>query len=223
MRRGIILRAIKEAIAFFSSPEILRTSSFVEGRRYLFSSASEVAQLWPGDLEPDRPPTLGLGYSLGRRLKADLMQFSLPVLLRYEDRNTMAFGVESRVPFVDHLFVEWLGALPADMRLSGGWTKRILRDALINTLPEYVRTRKSKLGFQTPESKWLAGPLADWLRETLSAPNHLTEVVDLGRVRQLLARRVAGDRSLPIETILFRLAIYESWARQFVGSGIPAH
>jgi asparagine synthase (glutamine-hydrolysing) len=217
------VRALKEAMAFCSSPEILRTSSFVDGRRYLLGSLPEVAQLWPGDFTPERPATLLLGGSLGCRLEADLTRFSLPLLLCFEDRNTTAFGVESRVPFVDHLFVEWLATLPADMRLAGGWTKRILRDALRDILPERVRMRKSKLGFSTPESEWLAGPLADWLRETLAMPRHLAEAVDLAAVRQFLTRRAAGDRSRPLETILFRLAIYESWARQFLEPSASKH
>src|SRR5207244_1321957 len=161
-----------------------------------------------GDLKPDRTTALGLGHSLGRRLEADLKQFSLPLLLRLEDRNTMAFGVESRVPFVDHIFVEWVATLPADMRLSDVWTKRILRDALVGVLPERVRKRKSKLGFLTPEAEWLAGPLACWLRETLEAPRHLAEIVDIEGLRQLVAQHIAGDRSLALQNMLFRLAIY---------------
>ena len=95
-------RALKEAVAFFASPEVLRTSRLADGRRYLFGSVPEFNQLRPAESELRRPPMLGIGDSLGRRLEADLTTFSLPILLRYEDRNTMAFGIESRVPFVDH-------------------------------------------------------------------------------------------------------------------------
>ncbi len=216
IKQGHFARAGMEALAFCSSPQILRTSRFVDGRRYLFSSTPEASLLWPGNGRPARPAALGLGASLGRRIEADLTHYSLPVLLRFEDRNTMAFGIESRVPFVDHKLVEWLSALPADMRLGGGWTKRILREALVGVLPERVRTRKSKLGFITPEPEWLAGPLAGWLRETLSTPRHLVDVVEAAGVRRLLARRESGDRSLALENTLFRLAIYESWARRFI-------
>lgn len=223
MKEKRYARALKEALAFFMSPQILRTSRFVDGRRYFFNSLPEIAQLWPGDGKPGRPKNLGLGESLGDRLKADLLQFSLPTLLRFEDRNTMAFGVESRVPFVDHVFVEWMAALPADMRLSNGWTKRILRDSLKDVLPKAVRTRKTKLGFLTPESKWLADPLADWLRDTLSCPRNLGDVVDPRGVRELLDKRLAGNRSLPVEKMLLRLAIYESWARQFLTPHVDSH
>jgi asparagine synthase (glutamine-hydrolysing) len=209
--------AVREAIAFFGSPEILRTCRLAEGRRYLFSSVPEFDQLRFGKSPIDRPEMLGIGNLLGRRLEADLTRFSLPVLLRYEDRNTMAFGIESRVPFVDHVLVEWLATLPANMRLSNGWTKRILRDALAGILPELIRMRKSKIGFETPETSWLEGPLSDWLRDTLSKPRHIADVVDVGGVHRLLTLRDKGDRFLPRENLLFRLAIYEAWARQFLG------
>ena len=128
----------------------------------------------------------------------------------------MAFGVESRVPFVDHCLVEWLATLPSSMRLSGGWTKRVLREGLRGILPDRIRTRRSKLGFVTPASAWLAGPLHSWLQDTLSAPHYLADVVDIQGVKRLVAQRAAGDRSLPLEDILFSLAIYETWARQFL-------
>jgi asparagine synthase (glutamine-hydrolysing) len=209
-------RAGREAVAFLLRPEILRTSRLVDGRRYLWSSLPEIGVLWPSQLKPPRPETLGIGDCLARRLEADMTRFSLPVLLRFEDRNMMAFGVESRVPFVDHVFVEWLAKLPTSLRLSGGWSKRILREAMVGVLPECVRQRRSKLGFLTPEPAWLAGPLSSWLRDTLAAPHHLGNVVDLAGVSRLLAQRAAGDRSLALENMLFRLAIYESWGRQFL-------
>jgi asparagine synthase (glutamine-hydrolysing) len=218
MKAGLYRKASKEAIAFFLNPEIFRTSRFVDGRRYLFSSLPEIEVLWPGQSKPSRPPKLGIGDCLARRLEADTTQFSLPLLLRLEDRNMMAFGIESRVPFVDHVFVEWLAKIPASLKLAGGWTKLILREAMVNVLPESVRQRRSKLGFSTPEPAWLAGPLAKWLTESLTAPRHLGSVVDLAGVSRLLAQRISGDRSLALENVLFRLSVYESWARQFLGT-----
>jgi asparagine synthase (glutamine-hydrolysing) len=217
LKSGSYAEAVFEAMAFFCRPEILRTSRFVDARRYLYSSLPEGTVLWPDGSFPERPKTLGVDMSLGSRIKEDLTRFSLPPLLRFEDRNMMAFGIESRVPFVDHLFVEWMAKLPASLRLSSGWTKRILREALKGVLPEPIRTRKSKLGFLTPEPAWLAGPLSTWFKDTLSAPLHIGEVVDVRGVKRILERYHAGDRSLPVENILFRLTMYESWSRQFLG------
>ena len=208
--------AMRQAIAFFGSPEILRTSRLVDGRRYLFGSVPEFDRLQRGKFHTARPAMLQIGNSLGRRLEVDITRHSLPILLREEDRSTMAFGIESRVPFLDHRLVEWLGTLPADMRLSDGWTKCILRDGLAGVLPELVRRRKSKLGFETPETAWLKGPLATWLRDTLHAPRFLADLVDLAGVRRLLDHRDEGDPLRARQNLLFRLAIYESWARQFL-------
>jgi asparagine synthase (glutamine-hydrolysing) len=73
---------------------------------------------------------------------------ALPSLLRYEDRNSMAHSIEARVPFLDHRLVEYAFALPADAKVRGADTKRLLRDAMKGTLPEPIRTRRDKLGFR---------------------------------------------------------------------------
>jgi asparagine synthase (glutamine-hydrolysing) len=92
---------------------------------------------------------------LKERLLQDLTTFSLPSLLRYEDRNSMAHALESRVPFLDQELVDYVLALPADAIIRGGWSRAILRDGLTGVLPEKVRLRRWKVGFTTPETRWL--------------------------------------------------------------------
>jgi asparagine synthase (glutamine-hydrolysing) len=216
IKAGQYIRASNEAAAFFFSPDILRTSWWAQGRRYLSSSLPKIADLWPNHIAMQRPEGLGIGASLARRIELDMARYSLPVLLRYEDRNMMAFGVESRVPFVDHIFVEWLAKLPCNLRLSAGWSKRILREAFKGILPEPIRLRRSKLGFVTPRPAWISGPLSDWQTTMLTSPRHLSEVVDMASVAKLFARYTGGERSLAVQDILFRLAIYEAWARRIL-------
>lgn len=79
---------------------------------------------------------------------------NIPQLLKYEDRNSMAFSVESRVPFLDYRLVEFAFSLPSHFKIRNGFTKRILRDSMAGVLPEKIRWRTSKLGFATPEQKW---------------------------------------------------------------------
>lgn len=79
----------------------------------------------------------------------------LPVLLRHEDRNTMAFGLESRVSFLDHRLVEYALALPAEWKIRRGVRKAILREACSDVLPPIVRDRYDKLGFATPQMEWM--------------------------------------------------------------------
>ena len=216
------VEAAREAMAFFSSWDILKTLELADGRRYIGSSIPELAHLWRRVECPLPPSRLLLGASLGRRLQADMTIYSLPLLLRFEDRNTMAFGVESRVPYVDHVFVEWMAALPADLRLSRGWTTLILRESLRDLLPPMIRSRKTKLGFSTPESAWLRGPLKPWLAEMLTQPSYLDAIVDPAGVAELYALHARGKTSKAVEQILFRLAVYENWGRLFLNSTATA-
>ncbi|MCI0627099.1 MAG: asparagine synthase (glutamine-hydrolyzing) [Acidobacteria bacterium] len=215
-RHGHFGKAVQEAVAFFTSPEILRTIDFVEGRRYLSNSLNEIDRLFADGIKPELPSDFGLVDSLAQRLESDLLRYSLPVLLRYEDRNTMAFGIEARVPFVDHRLVEWMAALPADMRLRNGWTKIILREALRSVLPPKIARRKTKLGFSTPEAAWMAGPMSPWLRQTLDRAEILHEFVAKDGLRHLFARFLAGERSRTLLAILFRLATFEVCAQRFL-------
>jgi asparagine synthase (glutamine-hydrolysing) len=101
----------------------------------------------------------------GSRLNQFLYQLtfasSLPTLLQFEDRNSMAFSIESRVPFLDHRLVEFAFSLPDEAKIHNGVTKRILRESMRDLMPQAITDRKDKKGFVTPgEVKWLRGPLS---------------------------------------------------------------
>jgi asparagine synthase (glutamine-hydrolysing) len=99
----------------------------------------------------------------------ELTRTRLPALLRYEDRMSMAFSIESRVPFLDHRLVELAFALPDDVKRRSGWSKYGLRRALDGFLPSDVVWRRDKKGFPTPVGKWLrdgrASAAVDLLRD----------------------------------------------------------
>jgi asparagine synthase (glutamine-hydrolysing) len=92
---------------------------------------------------------------LKKRLLQDLTTYSLPSLLRYEDRNSMAHSIESRIPFLDQELVEWVFRLPESAIIRDGWSRAILRRGLRDALPEKIRKRRWKVGFTTPEMRWL--------------------------------------------------------------------
>lgn len=81
-------------------------------------------------------------------------EYKLEHLLKWEDRNSMWFSLESRVPFLDHRLVEKTLAINADLIINKGNTKYILREAFKGTLPEKIRARKDKIGFETPAADW---------------------------------------------------------------------
>jgi len=85
-------------------------------------------------------------------------EYKLEHLLKWEDRNSMYFSLEARVPFLDHNLVERTLASEGLERIRGGMTKTVLRDGMKGMVPEKIRLRKDKLGFGTPQDEWLREP-----------------------------------------------------------------
>lgn len=83
----------------------------------------------------------------------------LPALLQVEDRMSMAHGLESRVPFLDHPLVEFAATIPADIKFKNGELKRLLKVAFAEVIPPTVRDRRDKMGFPVPLAEWSRGPL----------------------------------------------------------------
>jgi asparagine synthase (glutamine-hydrolysing) len=111
---------------------------------------------------------------------------NLPSLLRYEDRNSMAFSVEARVPFLDHRLVEFVFSLPSSLKIRNGYTKWVLRSAMAGLIPEKVSLRVSKLGFATPERRWQQTILRPLLSQALASEQLR------GAVNQQAAERYFG-------------------------------
>ncbi|MFN4073654.1 MAG: asparagine synthase (glutamine-hydrolyzing) [Thermus sp.] len=100
-------------------------------------------------------------------LYKSLRHSSLPMLLRYEDRNSMVHSVEGRVPFLTLELVEFLLGLPEEFILpESGVTKFIFREAMRGLVPDAILNRKDKKGFPTPELSWLRS-MAPWVQEVL--------------------------------------------------------
>lgn len=103
----------------------------------------------------DYPSMHREGFSkLENKLHEDVVM-SLPRLLRYEDRNSMAHGIEARVPFLDFDLVDRCFAMYDQWKINNGWTKYILRESMKGVLPEKIRWRKDKIGFWTPHKLWM--------------------------------------------------------------------
>ena len=93
--------------------------------------------------------------NLNERLASDVLRYSTPDLLRYEDKNSMAFSIEARVPFLDHELVEFIFSLPIDQKIKGGWNRAVYRNAMKGRMPEKNRLRRSKIGFTNPDITWM--------------------------------------------------------------------
>jgi asparagine synthase (glutamine-hydrolysing) len=145
--------------------------------------------------------------------RSQLAATSLPMLLHWEDRDSMAHSIEARVPFLDYRLVEFALGLPDDYKIAGGETKRVLREGMRNVLPEKVRARTDKLGFVTPEEVWLkqtgTAQFRKALRDSLEASNGILTPAVLG----LLEEIINGRR--PFNFLIWRLISFGAWMRVF--------
>jgi asparagine synthase (glutamine-hydrolysing) len=95
----------------------------------------------------------------------------LPALLQVEDRMSMAHGLESRVPFLDHPLIEFLATVPADVKFEGGRMKHLLKLAYAGVLPEAIVNRRDKMGFPVPLKEWFSSELRDLVQDTFRSRN----------------------------------------------------
>jgi asparagine synthase (glutamine-hydrolysing) len=90
----------------------------------------------------------------------------LPALLQVEDRMSMAHGLESRVPLLDHPLIEFLATVPADVKFEGGRMKHLLKLAYADVLPSAIADRRDKMGFPVPLKEWFSGELRSLVQDT---------------------------------------------------------
>ena len=92
----------------------------------------------------------------------------LPALLHVEDRMSMAHGLESRVPILDHPLIEFAATVPSNVKFENGNLKHLLKEAFRDILPETIINRKDKMGFPVPLNEWMKGDLKEFLSDTFS-------------------------------------------------------
>lgn len=151
----------------------------------------------------------------------EIRDLTLPRLLKWDDRNFMAFSVEGRYPFLDHTVIETCLGFDTDVLYRRGWTKEPLRDALVGLLPQSILRRRTKLGFEAPQERWLAGPLAPVLAEFVSGDAPVWEFTEPGEARRLAARARAGANREESQALL-RLFLLDRWMRCFGLGGSPS-
>lgn len=159
-------------------------------------------------------PARDIASSQDRALRSSV----LPSLLRYADRNSMAFGREVRLPYLDHRLVEFALGLPVTLRVNAGEQKVALRRAARSFVPAAVLERRDKVGFTVPEGSWLAGPIREWVLATLMDPRTLGRPwIDRKAVTAMAGGlRATGQTS---GNTAWRVIATEVWAREFLDHG----
>ena len=140
-----------------------------------------------------------------------LFNTTLQTLLHFEDRNSMAFSLESRVPFLNHKLIEFAFSLRNEDKINTkAETKYILRESLKNVLPKAVYERKDKKGFVTPgEIKWLNGPL----KFLLDVDYSRLPFMDQAKVKNEIEKYKKGDTSNA--SFVWRVLCLHYWLKEF--------
>lgn len=151
--------------------------------------------------------------NLKQRLIEDVFANSLPSLLRYEDRNSMRFSIEGRVPFLDIELLKYLFSLSDEAIIKDGWNKSILRRVTAAILPSRINRRRNKIGFTTPELAWFLRMknkiYTVFMSQSFARRRYWVQKNVLAAFQRLIEGK--NDDSL----LFWRLLNLELWLREF--------
>src|SRR5487761_99405 len=219
VRRGHWLKGAATAARFGLRGTVFREFTFEEARRYLPWLRQRGVRDYAGPaLEHCTVADTGMAGSYAEREYLDVCRYSVPMLLHYEDRMSMSHSREIRVPFLDYRIVEYLARVPVEQKLNRGWIKWILRQAIAGQVPEAIRWRKDKKGFNIPGKEWARSHFRDAFMARFS-DDMLAGRLGLVRpaaVRHLYERWLAGDRSTAYKSV-FSIYCLEVWLGAFAG------
>jgi asparagine synthase (glutamine-hydrolysing) len=150
---------------------------------------------------------------------AEIRHVHLPRMLKWDDRNSMAFGVESRHPFLDYRLVEWAMTMPPEMNFRRGWNKLLLRQAFSDLFPPTIQWRRSKVGFDTPYAVWICTSLRPTIERWAQQPSErLQEIVEPSKLQKFATMLLALRNLHKMDErhkLLARLFFLDRWLELF--------
>jgi asparagine synthase (glutamine-hydrolysing) len=146
----------------------------------------------------------------------DHFEYKLEHLLKWDDRNSMWFSIELRAPFLDYRLVERTLALPPEKIIKDGITKQILREAMVGILPEKIRCRLDKIGFETPEAEWFRNPLFQiYIWDIIKSKSFRGREMIIPKKAEILYQQHL-NRKIDISKEIWKWIHLELWFREFI-------
>lgn len=194
----------KEAILFmlyFNLPVVRNLGTSIKRDKYLSKRLKKTVN--KKNLHMFFEPKDGLGRQL-----EDYLYGSLPCILHWEDRNSMASSVETRLPFLDYKYVEKVLSVGLTEKLKDGFTKVPLREYMKDLLPDEVIWRKNKLGFPAPTDRWFWEIPKEYLMDLLNHPRS-ADYFNIERIRKEYLRKQGNTE------MMGKFILVELWMRTF--------
>lgn len=184
-------------------------------RKFLGKTSSHADWFCMERLKADRrdPLRQDPNKSVQHQSLQQLMRSSLPMLLHWEDRNSMAHSVESRTPFLDYRLVEFTLGLPGEFKISEGWTKKVMREAMKGILPEEIRLRIDKKGFVTAEEEWVKKKAPQLFLDAVKETMELSQGILKSKVLKEAELMIAGK--IPFNFFIWRFVCFGQWIKRF--------
>ncbi|MFX0061317.1 MAG: asparagine synthase (glutamine-hydrolyzing) [Candidatus Hermodarchaeota archaeon] len=168
-----------------------------------------------------KPTLLMRRHTLNQALMTSLEK-NFQHLLRYEDRNSMAFSIESRVPFLDYRLVIYLLALPSEYIINKGTTKWIFKKAMEGLTPAAILDRQDKLGFAVPEEMWIKNNDLKLITDLkMDLHPFMLNYISEEKINKLIVNKKA--LSFKNLKFLFRLGCLNTWFRLFFNNPVQEY
>jgi asparagine synthase (glutamine-hydrolysing) len=214
LKKAHFLNVFKNIFFSFFYRTVLWQFSLSEGKRYLpifqkYDPFNDVLRI-KRKLEP-----IWESKNLRERQILDITQYSIPSLIRCEQRNAMSFSLEIRLPFLDYRFVNFSLNLSPNLKIKNGWMKYILRKS-IKELPESIAWRRDKQGFIIPEEKWLKHNFKERIMD-LFKESRLDQIgiINKNKFLECYQKFLKGDKRIWCSDIT-RFLIAELWIRNLL-------
>ena len=198
-----------ETFVFFLLPKFLKKSVRVKERGYIKNEF----------VEQNNKSVIADDLYGSKDLKTSLinhLEFKLEHLLKWSDKNSMGFSIESRTPFLDYRLVEYTLSMPTDAFIKSGYTKYALRESMKNILPEKIRLRRDKVGFATPEDSWFR---TEGFKKIIygilnSESFNSRNIIDVKLAKSLYEKHL--NKEINISKDIWKWIHLEMWFRMFI-------
>lgn len=203
-----------KSLVYFLMPEWLKNSRSILNRSYISDGLYEK---FSGVKNSDITGKLYDSKTLNQSLY-NHFEYKFEHHLLWADKSGMWFSLETRFPFLDHRFVERILATESEKKIGNGVTKKIMREAFTGILPENIRTRYDKVGYETPEDSWMREkPFSELLQDVFSSSSFRTRgYINPVQADGLLKGQESGT---PNAKEIWKILHLELWFRKFIDGG----